>query len=176
MKFDRFDIISLVAAAALSVAASGVVIYARDDTPSVRPAASRVQPAPSAPSADLGPKLAAVRSLIDTGQPKEAVKALSELARSNPAEPEVHAMLGEAGARMQDHPMSMTEYRTAVQMDPEYVEKKSGKFIGNRIKAEVKDAMSYAKAILASKPDDSVAKATLKDAYYLERMLAGGCE
>jgi len=175
MKPDSFDILGLAAAAALCAAAVVVVVTSVPDEAAVfKRVSSRSLPA--APAADPGPKLGAARRLIDAGQAKEAVGVLAELAKSNLADPAIHAMLGEAGARLQDYPQSMMEYRLTLQMDPEYVDKKSAKFIGSRIKVAVKEAMSCSKAILRDKPDDGVAKSTLKDAYYLERMLAGGCE
>ena len=173
-RLDKFDLIVLTVVALLVAAAVVVGTTGKSDRQFTRPASSRVQPPPPDPAFEG--RLANARTFIGAGQASEAVKDLQALASSNPASSDAHALLGEAYARLMDYPSSMREYRLAISMDPEFLDKKSGKFVGKRVKAAVKDAMDEAKKALAANPDDPKAKAALSDAYYLERMLAGGCE
>jgi len=176
MKLDRFDI--LVVAAVLVLTAAAFTLGSRGAAGQQgRPtaaAAARAKASPPDPAAYQ--ELTRANELISSDQVDEAVKSLKGLTAAHPEMSEPHALLGQAYARVLDYPSSMREFRTTLVMDPEYVDKKSGKFIGKRIKAAVKDGMAEARARLSKNPDDKTARATLKDAYYLERMLAGGCE
>jgi len=174
MKLDRFDILSLTVAAALAAAAFAVpALTGTDGAVQARPLPARIQ----APAVQAPPdKLAQAGSLLEAGAVSETVAALEPLAKQYPSDSQVHALLGQAYSKKLDFPAAMREFRTALLLDPDYVDKKSGKFIGKRIKAAEKDGMAEAKAALANNPGDLSARAALKDAYYLERMLAGGCE
>jgi cytochrome c-type biogenesis protein CcmH/NrfG len=175
MKLDRFDI--LILAAVLVLAATALALGSKGEpgqgmTSSA--ATARIKAAPPDPAAYQ--EISRDKDLISSDQVDEAVASLKKLASAHPEMSEPHALLGQAYSRVLDYPSSMREFRTALVMDPDYVDKKSGKFIGKRIKAAVKDGMEDAKAKLSKNPDDKAARAELKDAYYLERMLAGGCE
>jgi len=175
MKLDRFDI--LIVAAVFVLTAAALTLGAKGEAGQDRPtaaAAARAKAAPPDPAAYQ--EISRANELISSDQVDEAVNSLKALAASHPEMSEPHALLGQAYARVLDYPSSMREFRIALVMDPEYVDKKSGKFIGKRIKAAVKDGMADAKARISKDPGDKTARATLKDAYYLERMLAGGCE
>jgi tetratricopeptide (TPR) repeat protein len=174
MRLDRFDLVNIVAAAAFLVAGLGIAASGGGENEAVRPAVSRTQAAPPPPSYYAG--LDRARALFDAGQFGQSVSALGKLASEFPAQPDIHALMGQAYSSLNDYPSAMKEYRTALQMEPEYVDKKSGRFIGKRIKATVKEGMALAKAGLAKDKDDAASRAALSDAYYLERMLAGGCE
>ena len=173
MNIDRFDILAIAAAAVLTAGAVVLGLSGGGETAYARPAAARVKPAPD-PA--MYPKLDAARTLLEAGQAQKALETLGGLSKEYPAEAEVHALSGQAHARLLSYPRAMASYRTTLLMDPDYVDKKSKKFIGKRIKAAVKEGMAEAKAALAGDTGDKAARAALKDAYYLERMLAGGCE
>ncbi len=173
MKTDRFDLIMLSAAAILAAAAFALVMTGGEQVPRAA-AASRLKAEP--PDPKVYQEIDTARNLMEAGQAEEAVKALVRISGANPAMSEPHALMGQSYARLLDYPAAMREYRMALVMDPDYADKKSKKFIGKRIKAAVKDGMAEAKEKLARDPDDHAARVALKDAYYLERMLAGGCE
>jgi tetratricopeptide (TPR) repeat protein len=174
MKPDRFDL--MVIASAIVLCASALVIgsTAGGEGTAGPAAVARLKAAPPDPAAYQ--KIAAAETLMNSEQFDSAIDTLKGISADYPAMSEPHALLGQAYARLLDYPAAMREYRTALVMDPDYVDKKSRKFIGKRIKSAVKDGMSEAKDSLANSPDDKAARAALKDAYYLERMLAGGCE
>ena len=121
-------------------------------------------------------KVEAARLLMEAGQVKESVGSLTALETANPASGEVHALLGQGYSRLMDYPSAVREFRLALLIEPDYVDSKSPKFIGKRIKATVKEGMPQFNEALNKNPGDEKAKAALGDAKYLERMLAGGCE
>ena len=175
MKLDRFDLLTISAALALITSAAGLAVFGAAAPAPARVASAHAQAVTLDPSIEA--KLSSARALFGSGRMKEAVSTLDAIVREHPSEPEAHALLGQAYSALQDYPRAMREYGEALRMDPEYVDKKSEKkFIGKRIKAAVKEGMADAKARLDKDKDDASARAALKDAYYLERMLAGGCE
>ncbi len=176
MKLDRFDILGIAAAGALLAAAvvfgiTGSGDASRDIRSGSTPARIHAEP----PKAFYA-KLAEAESELDAGQVKESITALNSLVNDNPVQSDPHALLGQAYARLQDYPQAMKEFRIALSMDADYIDSKSPKFIGKRIKAAVKEGMDQARAKLKKDPADPGANAAIKDGYYVERMLAGGCE
>lgn len=174
MKLDRFDILNLTAVALLAGAAVYYSIAGGADT--ARPRAAYAKTCASVPSPDLVQKVEAARLLMEAGQVKESVGSLTALEASNPASGEVHSLLGQGYSRLLDYPSAVKEFRLALLIEPDYIDGKSPKFIGKRIKATVKEGMPQFTDALNKNPGDDKAAAALKDAKYLERMLAGGCE
>jgi len=175
MKPDRFDLI--VISAALLIAAAAAVMASggpAGDGRMPRAEAARIMAEPPDPA--VYQEVSQAGALMEAGQPEAAVDALKKLSIAHPAMSEPHALMGQAYSRMLDYPAAMREFRIALMGDPDYVDKKSKKFIGKRIKATVRDGMAGAKKALSANPDDTSARSALRDAYYLERMLAGGCE
>lgn len=174
MNTDRFDFAVITAAIVLGSAALVLGITGGGEGMTRAAAAVRMKAEPPDPA--VYQEIAGAETLMASGQVEEAMDALGRISSSNPAMSEPHALMGQGYARLLDYPSAMREYRMALVMDPDYADKKSGKFIGKRIKPAVKDGMAEAREALAKDPDDVSARAALKDAYYLERMLAGGCE
>src|SRR5512133_3083639 len=119
--------------------------------------------------------LTEARNLLASGRIKEATTRLTNLKAGNPAVAETHLLLGQAFLEAGDYPASLREYRTALVLDADYAYENSGKFAGKRIKAAVRAGLDHLHAELRKAPGNAAAKEALKDAFYLERMLAGGC-
>lgn len=127
------------------------------------------------PDPDISPKISQAKAMIEVGQSKEAVELLKPVASQYPVLAEPHALLGQAYSRDLDYNSSIKEYRLALQIDPDYVDKKSDKYIGKRITASVKECKAQSYFVLGKNPNDVYACSALNDVSYIERMLAGGC-
>jgi tetratricopeptide (TPR) repeat protein len=160
MKLDRFDIVTLFVAATLL---AGAGIYAYQGSAAVN--GVNVARASQPPSHELYTKIAAAKTMLEAGQVKESVETLKAISAENPAQAEPHALLGQAYSKLLDYPPAIKEYRLALSLDADYVDQKSPKFIGKRIKTVVREAKA-----------GPVTPASRQDISYLERMLAGGCE
>ena len=174
MKLDRFDKLNLAVAALLTGAA--VYYGIAGGTGAAKPRAAYAKTCAAVTSPDLIQKVEAARLLLEAGQVKESVGSLKALEAANPAAGDVHALLGQGYSRLMDYPSAVREFRLALLIEPNYVDNKSPKFIGKRIKAAVKEGIPQFKDALIKNPGDEQAAAALNDAKYLERMLAGGCE
>ncbi len=166
-------------AAACALLAAAVVFGITGSGDASRDVRSGTSPArihAELPSKAFYAKLAEAESELEADQVKESITALNSLVSENPAQSDPHALLGQAYARLQDYPQAMKEFRIALSMDADYIDSKSPKFIGKRIKAATKEGMDLARAKLKKYPSDPVASAAIQDGYYVERMLAGGCE
>lgn len=67
-------------------------------------------------------------------------------------------------------------YRLAVKKTPDYVDKKTPLFIGNKIMAVISEARGKLLREKKLKPGDMSIRVALEDIYYLQRRIAGGCE
>ncbi len=67
-------------------------------------------------------------------------------------------------------------YRLAVEMEPDYVDERTPLFIGDEIKELVTEGREKFSREKALKPKDKEVRKALKDVYYLQSRLAGGCE
>jgi tetratricopeptide (TPR) repeat protein len=75
----------------------------------------------------------------------------------------------------EDYPGSLANYRKAVEMNPDFVDKESPDRIGKKyLKPLVRKAVVLARTSGFKKADNY--KTTLKNLYYLQRRMAGGCE
>jgi predicted Zn-dependent protease len=174
MKLDKFDLLCISAAAALAVCAVLVDITGKGAAPARASIAKEA--GADKPDAAFTASLISAKAMLEAGQSKEAVAALKPLESSNPSVAETHALLGQAYAKLLDYPAAMKSYRLALMYDPDFVDAKSGRFIGKRIKAALKEGQTDAKSRLSGNASDATGLAELEDARYIERMLAGGCE
>jgi len=71
---------------------------------------------------------------------------------------------------------SIHNYRRAVEMEPDYVDERTPLFIGDKIKELVTEGREKLGREKALKPKDREVRKALKDVYYLQSRLAGGCE
>lgn len=71
---------------------------------------------------------------------------------------------------------SIHNYRRAVEMEPDYVDERTPLFIGDKIKELVTEGREKFGREKALKPKDREVRKALKDVYYLQSRLAGGCE
>lgn len=175
MKLDKFDIINISTAIVL---VAGAVFYgmtpggntaAADAIAAARSGRIKADPA-------MVPKIAAAKVLMDSGQTREAANALKDLCRKDPFSASAHALLGQACSRLQDYPLAVKEYRTCLELNADYADKKSDKFIGNKINCTLSECTPRFESELSKNPGDKQASGAIQDVHYLERMLAGGCE
>jgi tetratricopeptide (TPR) repeat protein len=175
MKLDKFDIINISAAAVLAAAAVFYCVAGEGNTAAADSIAAarsgRIKADP-----DMAPKIAAAKVLMQSGQMREAARELKDLCRKDPFDASAHALLGQACSSLQDYPLAVKEYRMCLELDADYVDKKSGKFIGNGINCMLSECKPQLESELSKNPGDKQASGAIRDVHYLERMLAGGCE
>ncbi len=67
-------------------------------------------------------------------------------------------------------------YRKAIEMDPDYVDRKTPLYIGDEIMKIIEGSRAKLHRERKLKPGDTKIKVAIDDIYYLQRRIAGGCE
>ncbi len=117
-----------------------------------------------------------VRLLREQGKTSQALASLKEIMKAHPGNPHafvVQARLDLAGGSLTD---AIANFRKAVDARPEYVDRKTPFYIGKEIETVVTEALEKLPRERKLKPDDRNIAIAMKNVYYLQRRLAGGCE
>ncbi len=115
-------------------------------------------------------------SLEKKGEFTRAAALFKRIIRTQPNRASGYEYLANLYLKMGDLSKSIHYFRMAVERNPDYVDKKTPIYIGNRLKRLVSEGREKFSREKSLKPNDPVVKQTLKDIYYLQSRLAGGCE
>ncbi|MEW6088227.1 MAG: hypothetical protein AB1498_07975 [bacterium] len=75
-----------------------------------------------------------------------------------------------------DFVRAISEYRRAVEIEPDYIDERTGLFLGDEIKDVIKKTIFELTGEEKKTPADKIIRQGLKDAYYLRRRFGRGCE
>ncbi|GEM_PF-849485 len=117
-----------------------------------------------------------VVSMRDRGELQSALLKLEELERQLPGEPHGALLRGEILHRMGLVDRSISSLALAVRGNGDYIDPASPLNQRDLIASVAGQAVPLLRDRLRGQPDDRQAVAVLKDAYYLQSRLAGGCE
>ncbi|MDA8159496.1 MAG: hypothetical protein M0T76_02065 [Desulfobacteraceae bacterium] len=170
---DRLDKIAALAMTGLAIWALALVViqeHRPDDRPPspAQQAELRVDPA-------LKQKLDLARTLLADNNIEQAQGLIAELIRTYPYEATPYLLQGDAFLYRQDVVAAMRSYRRAVDLNPDFLDKKSKLFQGKKIKKTVEDAGAAIESGLAARPEDERLLAGRKTYYYMLRKIAGSC-
>lgn len=117
-----------------------------------------------------------VVALRDSGALQEALLKLEELDRTLPGEAHTELLSGDILLRMSQFDRALTKLAAAVRQNPDYVDDASPLSQRTLIESAVVEGLPLVRDRLRSQPDNSTMAKVLKDGYYLQSRLAGGCE
>lgn len=106
----------------------------------------------------------------------EAMTKLRDIMKRYPEKARSYVYLAELHLQQGGLADGIHDYRQAVEMEPDYVDKNTPLFIGDKIKDLVTEGREKFGREKALKPKDEKVRKALEDVYYLQRRLAGGCE
>jgi len=159
---DRLDLVSIGLVAALLVAMAVVLALA---PPAEKKAAVRRQVVVINPELDRKIKIAA--DILASDNPRAVLPMLEDLKAKYPYDGRVFMLLGDLKLRMQDPVAAMHYYRKGVDLNPDFLDKKTDLFQGRKVKG----VLAEVEKVLADRPDKDVRKELL----YMRRKVAGGC-
>jgi lipopolysaccharide biosynthesis regulator YciM len=116
-----------------------------------------------------------LKNLIADSNIKKAEAMLGQLIDKYPYEGEPRMLMGDIMMRKQEPVAAIYAYREAVDLNPDYVDKKTPLFQGRKIKNTVNEAKEIIEDGLSKDPGDRDMKNAKKTMYYLLRKLAGSC-
>ena len=117
-----------------------------------------------------------VRSQIKAGDLDNAIGALKEIMEKHPDNAQTYVYMAQIKLRRGKLGESIQNYRQAVEMEPDFVDQRTPFYIGDKLEVLVREGMDKYKREKELKPGDQSVDKVLKDVYYLQRRLAGGCE
>jgi len=117
-----------------------------------------------------------VISLKEEEHYDEAMTKLEDVMKTYPGRAQSYVYKAQLSLKSGKLGDTIHNYRLAVENDLDYLDKKTPLFIGHEIKGLVKESLEKFGREAKLKPNDEEVRNTLKDLYYLQRILAGGCE
>jgi tetratricopeptide (TPR) repeat protein len=113
--------------------------------------------------------------LFSENKADELIALAKEIITADPKESFAYMYLAHGYSLKDNYPGSLANYRQAVEMNPDFVDKTSPDRIGKKyLMPLVRKAVVLSRTSEFKKTDNY--KATLKNLYYLQRRMAGGCE
>lgn len=123
----------------------------------------------------LDNKIALAKTLLASNNIDQAEKLLTELINAYPFEAIPYFLNGDVHLYRQDPVGAMREYRKAVDLNPDFLDKKSDLFQGKKVKKTVEEARAVIESGLAANNRDEALLAARKEYYYMLRKIAGSC-
>lgn len=120
-------------------------------------------------------KIQIASDLLNTENMEKADSLIQELIAQFPYEGKAQMMLGDLHMRRQEPIAAMIAYKEAVQLNPDFLDKKTPAFQGKKIKNTVKEARNAIETGLQHNPNDAALKEQRKTVYYMMRKIAGSC-
>lgn len=170
---DRLDRISLLAIVLLVVAASFLVAFhaggsAGGEQFVMRPQAPVFNP-------ELDKKIQVARDLLENNNLAKSEELATLLLQEHPYDGKPHMIMGDIRLRQQDLVGAMESYRNAIDLTPDFLDKKSELFQGRKIKATVQEARTLIENELKASGGNEALAAKRKTVYYMLRRIAGSC-
>lgn len=117
-----------------------------------------------------------VAALRDAGELQSALLKLEELERKFPGEAHGALLRGEIFYRLGLLDRAVSSLATAVRGNGDYLDPASPLNQRDLIAVAAEQGIPLLRDRVRGQPDDQAAATTLRDAYYLQSRLAGGCE
>lgn len=171
-KLDRIALSAMMVAALWALAL--VVTQVRTDHGQRAGQSREAQAVPRIDPA-LEQKVETAKNLLASGSLAQAQGLIDELIAASPYEALPHVLKGDVFLYRQEPVAAMFAYRTAVDLNPDFLDKKSPLFQGKKIKKTVEEARAAMEAGLAVRPDDAALLEARKVYYYMLRKIAGSC-
>lgn len=114
--------------------------------------------------------------LQDQKQFAQAMEKLQEIITAHPENPLSFVYQAQLQDNQGQIAAAIHSYRIAVDNEPDYVDKKTPLFIGDKIMDMITEARGKLNREKELKPGDKSINLALEDVYYLQRRIAGGCE
>lgn len=117
-----------------------------------------------------------VRKELEKGDLQKVEASLQAILTKYPNNAQSYVYLAQLDLQRGTLGGAIQDYRQAVEMDPDLVDKRTPFYVGDKLEGLVKEGMEKFKREKQLKPGDQQVDKVLKDVYYLQRRLAGGCE
>ncbi|MFW8602103.1 hypothetical protein ACOHYD_11570 [Desulfobacterota bacterium M19] len=169
---DRLDKISAGALIVLLIWALVLILSYHGSAPRRMSGGRRALPQ-AARNPDLTGKIKTVKNLLAAGNPRRAMKLTDLLQKDYPYEGEVYMLKGDVMLHLQRPIAAMRQYRQAVDLNPDFLDRNTSLFRGEQIKNTVAEAQTLIEREV--KAGSAKAAGDKQVLYYMLRKIAGGC-
>ena len=173
---DRLDRLSIWAIVILIISSSALISHHSGESNTSRDSQKKAAAlAHSVAVTDIENRSDEIKRLMEGNSLNKAELLVTELIQRYPFEGEPRMLLGDIFMRKQDPVKAILEYKEAVDLNPDYLDKKTPLFQGKKLNVAVKEAVIEIEKKIKDNPDNEMIKNYRKDIYYLQRKIAGGC-
>ncbi len=170
---DKLDKLSLLAIIILVASTSFLVAVYADDTRNEAQSQIRQQVRIFNPELDKRIKVA--RNLLENNNLLKAEELATALISEYPYNGAPHMVIGDVHLRKQDPVAAMVSFRNGIDLNPDYLDKKTKIFQGKKIEATVLEAKGIIEKDMRANPGNKELKQKRKTVYYMLRRIAGSC-
>jgi len=117
-----------------------------------------------------------IETAIEQKQFEEGMKRLQDIMKQHPENPMSYVYMARLFLKQGQLREAVHSYREAIDKNPDYLDNHTPLFIGKEINAAVVEGREKFGREQRLKPNDSQVGEALKEVYYLQRRLLGGCE
>jgi len=168
---DKYSVISIVVLIILST----ILIFYQISSGEADNRTAVVLRQYKAPNPELKQKVQIASALMENSNFDKASVLIEELVSQFPYDGSPYMMLGDLRIRQQSPIKAMLAYRDAVDLNPDYLDKKAPDFQGKKIKNTVNEARHLIEIELNKNSADKNLRSYRKTVYYMLRKIAGSC-
>ncbi len=170
---DKLDKLSLLAIIILIMSASSLVAFYANGSQALDQSVVRQQARPFDPELDRKVKIA--EDLLENNNLQKAEELATNLISEYPYDGAPHMVIGDIHLRKQNPVAAMDSYRNGIDLNPDYLDKKTKVFQGKKIKAIVLEAKAAIDKKLKVDSGNGDLRQKRKTVYYMLRRIAGSC-
>lgn len=171
---DRLDKISVLSIVVLVISATALIFINSNSVESKNaPTQQRAEQRFHSP--ELDKKIKVANELLTNNNLEKAELLIKNLVAEYPFDGSPYMLLGDLYVRNLKPIQAMLAYRNAVDLNPDYLDKKTPFFQGKKIKYTTKEAKAAIKRGLEQNPADEDLREQRKTLYYMLRKIAGSC-
>ena len=141
------------------------------------PGLQRRTPVADRPSADgeMENTVRVIKNFIEINNLEKAEILTHELINKYPYEGEPRMLMGDIFMRRQEPLKAVPEYKEAINLNPDYLDKKTPLFQGKKLKVALSEALAEIENAVRLNANSASMNSDKKNIYYLQRRIAGSC-
>ncbi|MBU0674660.1 MAG: hypothetical protein KJ950_08480 [Proteobacteria bacterium] len=175
IEHDSLDVFAVIGIILLVIAALGIITIQMGTENTGKRGRSVRSQSVIVINPELDKKTTLAKSLIDNGNLEKAEEILGNLIVESPYEGQPYMLQGDIFLRRQQPIEAMIQYQKGVDLNPDYLDKKTSLFQGKKIKGVLDEARITIEEGLAKNPRDGQLKTQKEILYYMLRRVAGSC-
>lgn len=172
---DRLDRISALAIILLLISCLMIAVnYPEEEKTLPAAEAASLSRAGSNPDPALENRITLAGELLNKTNLGQAEQEIELLIREHPYEGRSYMLKGDLYMRQQKPLEAMMEYRKGIDLNPDFLDKKTPLFQGKKIRVNLTEALPIIESRLQTSKDRTLIQYR-NTLYYLQRRLAGSC-